>query len=138
MVVEVSSLDKRLKRYAKPLRETAEGFFKFYGPVDAGRVDIFLVNASQARKLNRGYRSKDKVTDVIAVEAPPFPGPRGERSLGEVYLNPSSLKEKPYDIRYALIHGLLHLLGFTHQKKSDKMEMEKVEQEALIWLERRS
>ena len=127
----VRSLDRRLLRYEKPLRKTAEGFFKFQGA--DRKVDIYIVNSSQMRKLNLRYRGLDKSTDVLAIEGPKFPG-KGRDSIGEVYLNPNYLKSKPYDIHYILIHGLLHLLGFTHQKKSDSMKMEKREIEVLKWL----
>lgn len=138
MRAELRSLDKRLVRLEKPLRKTAEGFFELHKSTRFARAEIFLVNALQMRRVNLRYRGKDEATDVVAVEAPGFPGPREDNSLGEVYLNPASLRGKPYDIHYALIHGLLHLLGFTHQGKSDKMEMEKLEKEALIWLEHKS
>ncbi len=127
----IRSLDRRLLRYEKPLRKTAEGFFKFSH--ERRRVEIYIVNSSQIRKLNLKYRGVDKPTDVLAIEDPKFPGENGN-SLGEIYLNPSYLKSKPYDVHYILIHGLLHLLGFTHQKKSDNMKMEKREKEVLEWL----
>ena len=129
----VRSLDRRLARYEKPLRRTAEGFFKFHHM--SKEIEIYLVNSSQMRRLNFKYRGVDKPTDVLAVESLKFPGE--EDFLGEVYLNPSFLKSKPYDIHYILVHGLLHLLGFTHQKKSDNMKMEKREKEVLKWLEHR-
>lgn len=129
----IRSLDRRLLRYERPLGKTAEGFFKFHK--ERKEVEIYIVNSSQIRKLNFKYRGVDKSTDVLAIENPEFPGK--ENYLGEIYLNPSSLKSKPYDIDYILIHGLLHLMGFTHQGKSDNMEMEKREKEVLKWLERR-
>lgn len=131
----VRSLDRRLSRYEKPLRETAEGFFKFNKTRRV--VEIYIVNSSQMRKLNFKYRGIDKATDVLAIEAPEFPNQR-EDYIGEVYLNPSYLKSKPYDVHYILVHGLLHLLGFTHQGKSDNMEMEKREKEVLKWLKHKS
>lgn len=127
----IRSLDRRLSRYEKPLRKTAEGFFKFNR--HSGEVEIYIVNSSQMRKLNLRYRGIDKPTDVLAVEDPKFPGNQ-VGSMGEIYLNPSYLKSKPYDIHYILIHGLLHLLGFTHQGKSDNMKMEKKEKDVLKWL----
>ena len=129
----IRSLDRRLLRYERPLRKTAEGFFKFHR--ECREAEIYIVNSSQIRKLNFKYRGVDKPTDVLAIENPEFPG--GENSLGEIYLNPSSLKSKPYGIDYILVHGLLHLMGFTQQGKNDNMEMEKREKEVLIWLERR-
>lgn len=134
--VLVESLDKRLVRFVKPLQQTAEGVFKFE-KIRQGRVEIYLVNAAQMQKLNFQYRKKNKPTDVLAVEAPEFPEVE-IGSLGEIYLNPASLRDKPYDIEYALIHGILHLLGFTHDGISDKMEMEKREEQILKWLEHTS
>ena len=129
----IRSLDRRLLRYEKSLRITAEGFFKFNH--ERREVEIYIVNSSQMRKMNLKYKGLNKSTDVLAIESPKFP--REENSLGEIYLNPSYLKFKSYDIHYILIHGLLHLLGFTHQKKSDNIKMEKREKEVLKWLERR-
>ncbi len=128
-MVVIRSLDRRLSRYEKPLRKTAEGFFKF--SKERRGVEIYLVNSSQIRKLNFKYRGQNKLTDVLAIEDPKFPG---GSSLGEIYINPEYLKSKPYDIHYVLVHGLLHLLGFTHEKKGDNIEMEKREQEVLKWL----
>ncbi|MCR4261093.1 MAG: rRNA maturation RNase YbeY [Candidatus Colwellbacteria bacterium] len=88
------------------------------------------------RKLNSQYRGVNKPTDVLAIEDPKFPGDK-KNFMGEIYLNPSYLKSKPYDIHYILVHGLLHLSGFTHQGKSDNMKMEKKEKEILKWLEHR-
>ena len=130
----IRSLDRRLLRYERPLRKTAEGFLKFHKEDE--EVEIYIVNSSQMRKLNLKYQGVDKPTDVLAIEDPKFPGGKSG-SLGEIYLNPSYLKSQPYDIHYILIHGLLHLLGFTHQKKSDNMKMEKRENAVLKWLERK-
>ena len=74
------------------------------------------------RKLNLRYRGIDKPTDVLAVEDPKFPGNQ-VGSMGEIYLNPSYLKSKPYDIHYILIHGLLHLLGYTHENPKKFKQM---------------
>lgn len=130
-MIAVRALDRRLARYEKPLRRTTEGFFKFRK--ERRGAEVYLVNSSQIKKLNFKYRGKNEPTDVLAVEAPGFPG-GAENMIGEVYLNPASLRSKSYDIHYALIHGLLHLSGFTHKGKSDNMEMEKLEKEALKWL----
>ena len=134
--VLVDTLDRRLARFKKPLRRVAQGVFKFRD-ISSGAVEIYLVNSLQMKRLNFKYRNKNKPTDVLAVESPDFPEV-DKKSFGEIYINPASLKDKPYNIEYALIHGILHLLGFTHAGISDKMEMEKEEKKILKWLEHTS
>lgn len=128
----IRSLDRRLLRYEKTLKRTAEGFLKFFK--EKRQLEIYIVNSKQIQKLNLQYRKQNKPTDVLAIEPPDFPDAK-KQSLGEIYLNPSYLKTKPYDVHYILVHGLLHLLGFTHKKKGDNMEMQSKEKEVLKWLE---
>lgn len=131
--VNLVSLDKRFEHLRRPLGRKAAGVFKFLKMSDAS-VNIYLVNASRMKRLNREYRRKDTVTDIIAVEQPRgFPLiPPG--LIGEIYLNPPCVERKGYSIEYALVHGILHLRGFNHLGKSDKIEMEKLERKTLAWL----
>ncbi|PIR98376.1 MAG: rRNA maturation RNase YbeY [Candidatus Colwellbacteria bacterium CG10_big_fil_rev_8_21_14_0_10_41_28] len=138
-MVEISSLDKRFDKLVKPLKKTAKAVFKYLDNLeDSDLVEVYLVNGKSMRKLNREYRGKDKVTDVIAVEYPDNFPEVGTKRLGEIYLNPPEIENKPYNIDYAFVHGLLHLLGFNHQKKSDKISMEKLENSIILWLNQKS
>ncbi len=61
-----------------------------------------------------------------------FPRPDlKQSSLGEIHLNPSYITAHQEDFEYMLVHGFLHLLGYDHMKKSDRMVMEKKEHELL-------
>lgn len=133
--IEVTALDSRLRRFEDTLANIAARVFKYLKLKDH-TLEIYIVNASKMKALNTKYRGKKKATDVVAVEDPGFPG-KGE-FLGEIYLCPSVLEEKPYTIEYALIHGILHLLGFNHDKGSDKIKMESKEKEILEWLDHTS
>ena len=94
-------------------------------------ADVFFIGDAAMRRLNRVYRGKDKVTNVLSFSAPGnFPRPdlkKGTRFLGEIYLNIKYIERKGDDWRSMLIHGLLHLLGFDHEKINDKMKMQKLE-----------
>jgi len=111
--VSLVSLDRRFEHLRRPLGQTAVRVFQFLKTPEA-RVNIYLINAVGMRRLNREYRRKDKITDVIAVEQPKgFPSvPSG--CIGEIYLNPPCVRRKGYSLEYALIHGILHLKGFNH------------------------
>lgn len=89
--------------------------------------------------------------NIHAFEAPkdfPRPDLNGFQNLGEVYLCPDFISEQSVKMSFApveivgltkqnnelvffLIHGLLHLLGYTHGKKSDRMNMEKKEKDLM-------
>ncbi|MFH1181214.1 MAG: rRNA maturation RNase YbeY [bacterium] len=63
-------------------------------------LSIALVGQERIKELNKKYRKKNQATDVLA-----FP-------YGEVVLCP----EKTRDLSRILIHGILHLLGYDHEK----------------------
>ena len=102
-------------------------------------IDIFFIGDAVMRRLNRVYRGKDKTTNVLSFSAPknfPRPDLKTETAyLGEIYLNMGYIKKEGEDWRVMLIHGLLHLLGFDHEKISDKIRMQKLEKSIASSLE---
>lgn len=99
-------------------------------------VTIAFLPNRKLRELKRRYLLKDAlVVDVLSFPEPKnFPRPRGEKYLGEVYLNRAIARRDPDRGRRLFIHGLLHLLGYRHDLKRDTMEMEKREKEILAFL----
>ncbi len=94
----------------------------------SGTPEIFFVSSREMRSLKRKYLGKDEDTNVLAFPYPAiFPQVQREKQLGEIYLSPSYIKRHKESIEYMLIHGLLHLLGFNHEVKNDRMQMEKLE-----------
>lgn len=99
--------------------------------IKSAYVEISLLPDKEMKELNRVYRGKDEPTTVLSIEEPTsFPKPADfPNSLGEIYLAPDIIDRKKENIGRLAIHGLLHLLGYTHEKGSDIIEMEKLEQE---------
>lgn len=113
------------------------------GGKKAERAEVRLLPNSELRRLKRAYLRKDApIVDVLSfpagAKAPagkpagdfPFPEVSG-KYLGEVYLNKDIARRDPARARFLLVHGVLHLLGFSHEGKRDRMEMEKAEQKVL-------
>ncbi|MDD5098963.1 MAG: rRNA maturation RNase YbeY [Candidatus Colwellbacteria bacterium] len=95
-------------------------------------VDIFLVSDELMRDINMAYRKKDKPTTVLSFEDPDIPHPETRlRHLGEIYLAPKYISAHNEDIGRLLVHGILHLVGYDHIKKTDEIRMEKKEKEIL-------
>ena len=84
---------------------------------------VILVGDKKIRQLNWQYRKKNKITDVLSFE--------GEADfLGEVVISLPEAKRqaKKYKLNLKiemsrlLIHGILHLLGFDHEKNAKEAE----------------
>lgn len=128
MVSVVSSREKYRISEARLLRVLRAALKKL--KKEKYEVEVFLVSDSEIRKLNRAYRKKDRATNVLSFEAlASFPHPHTKRKpLGEIYLAPDYIRRKQESMDFMAIHGLLHLLGYDHLNKRDRIEMEKREE----------
>jgi len=133
--VVVIALDKRYKRLEKDLVSKARKILLFLKQNGTG-LEIYLVGSARIKKLNRQYRGKDAVTNVLAYGAPKNFPQVSTRFLGEVYLCPPYIKKRGENIQSLLAHGILHLIGFNHVSVGDRMTMEKAEEKLLTWLNR--
>jgi probable rRNA maturation factor len=98
--------------------------------VHDGHVAVAFVDAQHIAELNLAHRGKAGPTDVLSFpidEAAPVPGPPGLRELGDVVICP----EHTIDLREAIVHGALHLVGMDHE--TDEGEMLVVQAEILSW-----
>jgi probable rRNA maturation factor len=94
-----------------------------------GSVTVALVPDAQIRRLNRAYRNKDKATDVLS-----FPwGRANPKYLGDIVIATGVAARQAREAKHSLqmelrvlaLHGLLHLLGYDHER--DDGEMQRVE-----------
>jgi probable rRNA maturation factor len=86
-----------------------------------GEVGLAFVAADEARRLKQEHLGVDETPDVLA-----FPIDAREelpdgvpRQLGDVVLCPDVTGE---DWDEALVHGVLHLLGYDHGAEMDERE----------------
>jgi probable rRNA maturation factor len=93
--------------------------------------EVCLVSDREMRELNRKFRRKDRVTNVLSfcADGGPSRPDLGEnvRYLGEIFLAPDHIRSRGENLGFLFIHGFLHLSGYTHGGKSDKIRMEKAE-----------
>jgi probable rRNA maturation factor len=86
-----------------------------------GEVGVAFVGADEARSLKQEHLGIDETPDVLAF---PIDGrqelPVGvPRQLGDVVVCPQVVGD---DWRAALVHGLLHLLGYDHGPEMEARE----------------
>jgi probable rRNA maturation factor len=97
-------------------------------------VEITMLPDAQMRFLEKKYMKKEKkIVDVLSfVEPKEFPRPDTKKKiLGQVYLNSEENKNNPNRLRFLLIHGILHILGYGHYTPDDSIIMETLEKK--LW-----
>jgi probable rRNA maturation factor len=94
-----------------------------------GHLAVELVDAERIRRLNLAHRGVDAPTDVLSFPVDEDGAARGPRELGDVVICP----EHTHDLREAVVHGVLHLVGMDHER--DDGEMLALQAELLAWTE---
>lgn len=123
-----AKLSLRIKKVLKILKIDAEAAFFLLR-----NEDLRILKAKYARKKPK------KIVDILAFpETKGFPHPEAKSGhLGEIYLNVNIAEEDFERAKTLAVHGLLHLLGYTHEGKSDILKMEKMEKRMSAVLDRR-
>jgi len=137
--ITVVSLKRSFRKAERGIEDAAR-FFLDTMDEQSVLLSVYLVDNRKMKMLNKKYRGKNSSTNVLAFEYPgEFPDTGDQKSLGEVYLCPPYIKKHNEDMDYMLLHGILHLLGFNHENKSDRIKMEKIEEELIKqWLNNKS
>jgi probable rRNA maturation factor len=106
-------------------------------PGDAEVTVRYVANA-EARRLNREFRGKDYATNVLSF---PYDAGRGGVRGDVVICAPVVAREareqgKSAEAHHAhlLVHGLLHLQGYDHEREADAARMERRERAVLAKL----
>lgn len=117
----------------KQILENLRAYFKIEKVVS---VDVTIVDNKKIQKLNKKYRDKDYATDVLSFgfdekelyqDLPILP-------LGELVISHEKVEaqatEFNHSIRreycYLFSHGLIHLMGYDHEKEDERIAMNKM------------
>jgi probable rRNA maturation factor len=101
---------------------------------------VVLDDDRRLRDLNRGFRGRDKATNVLS-----FPAGKGAvaedglRDLGGIAIARETVLAEAaelgidacHHLQHLVVHGLLHLAGYDHETDADAQRMEAAEIEIL-------
>lgn len=120
VAVTITSLESRFRRLERPFRRLIQRAARFLG-LRAISLELYLVG-------DRTMRS-----NVLAYPAhPDFPRPdRRGKYIGEIIVNPDYIRRRGESLPRMVIHGFLHLAGYDHVRRSDRIKMEREEQRIL-------
>ena len=109
---------------------------------------VHSLNESESKKLNQKTFNKNKPTDVLSfplyndIEAINQLDQSMHEDMGDMFICRNVIKKNAeiYDkdfveeLQYIVIHGLLHLIGYSHEK-NDKLKMYESKLMKKIWNE---
>lgn len=128
-----SFFEKTIRRAAKSEKVT-------------GNLEIVFLSEKQIQKLNLTYRSLNRPTDVLSFAARPtagFPRNLSERTFGQIVVCGSVVRRhakkarRPFrkELAWVLIHGLLHLCGYEHEKSEKEAQLMRKKEEQYLGIE---
>ena len=110
-------------------------------------MSLVFTDSETVRRLNRDYRGIDEPTDVLAFYMLPQQGadadfvspPDDVTHFGEVIISyPKAVEQAEeqghsteQELALLIIHGILHLLGYDHEKPEEEAKMKAREGELL-------
>jgi len=108
------------------------------------RMSVNTVTDAAIRRLNRTYRGRDRVTDVLSFRladgaAQPGGGHDGAEDLGDLFVclpqvrrQAKAVPRSPrIETALMIAHGTLHLLGYDHVTLAQETRMFALQHEAL-------
>ncbi|MGV3244063.1 rRNA maturation RNase YbeY [Staphylococcus sp. 11261D007BR] len=105
------------------------------GIEEEAELSVSFVDKDEIQSINKEYRNKDKVTDVISFafeeEEDVFVGMDMPRVLGDIIICTDVAKEQANtynhtfdrELGFLALHGFLHLLGYDHMTDEEEKEM---------------
>ena len=133
------------------LRSVAEQVLVAQEVSSSAELGLVIAGQERVQELNRSYLGRDEPTDVLAFsmlpaggDLPPFvQPPDGVLHLGEVIIAyPQAVMQAEEhghsvkrEVAILIIHGVLHLLGYSDDKPELKRLMSAREKEILGYIE---
>jgi probable rRNA maturation factor len=105
------------------------------GAICPGGLCIVLADDRLQRRLNRAFRGRDKPTNVLSFDGAPG-------ALGDVVLALETIaaeaeaqgKTLADHLAHLVVHGVLHLMGYDHERPGPARRMERLEIDILAGL----
>ncbi len=154
---ETEKLENKLPSFEKIINSAIKkvidaNVFKFDMENKVFDVSVIIVDDEKIKEINRSYRDKNYITDVISFNYVDFENEtfflnedyEQEIPLGDIFICMSKIFEqaKEYghspirELSFLTVHGMLHLFGYDHINDVDEKEMFEIQKNILVKLEK--
>ena len=131
MEIYVESKQKRIEIDPEELQKKTARILGDLGCEPDSIISIALVDSTKMAELNLKYRGKEGPTNVLSFSQLEGETPPRKNLLGDVVICADRAADDAAELGYTedqmvlylLIHGILHLLGHTHDVSEDAQDM---------------
>jgi probable rRNA maturation factor len=106
-------------------------------------ITIIITDDAYIRNINRKFRGLNEPTDVISFSNRENPFPEIEPSqeeIGDIYISIERAERQSHEyhenlldeVKRLIIHGILHLIGYDHERSDEDEEIMFRKEEELI------
>lgn len=144
MTIYVQNRQRAVAIHTAVVKRRAQQIMAYLGCTDQ-ELSVVFGSDRLLQELNRTYRHQDRPTNVLAFpQGPTDVGELATPMLGDVIISlPTAAREaRAYGqalearVVYLLLHGLLHLLGYDHERSAAQRRcMEALERQVLAHLQ---
>jgi len=145
-MVLIKNKQKKISINQKEIKTGIEKILKFLGYQDFD-IGIWFTTNQTIKKYNKLYRNKNKVTDILSFPYHPKlkPGQKikakspEEQNLGDIIISLEKAKQNAptfkssfkNHLKLLLVHGICHLLCFSHETEKEFKQMQSLEKKLL-------
>ena len=143
MEILIKNQQKTIKINQRKIREIVKKALQFLKVDEKTEISILFTDDKFIRSLNNKYRGIDKSTDVLSFSlwegSVKTPESESDKLLGDIIISVETAQRQADKLNHSrekelavlLIHGLLHLTGYDHEKDKDYKIMQEKESEIL-------
>ncbi|WP_414617204.1 rRNA maturation RNase YbeY [Mycoplasmopsis felis] len=136
--INISNNLKSTIIFLDEMKQILQNFARFFKISKSKKIilDVSFVSKNKIKELNKEYRNKDYVTDILSFDF-------GDKSLydelpiyflGELVICWDKIKKQAKEFNhsikrefcYLFTHGLVHLQGYDHEIEQEKTEMDNI------------
>ncbi len=115
-----SELNKFLKDSKERLKTLSTYFQALHRNEEQTQITIKIVSNEEIKILNKEFRKKNKITDVLSF---PDSHASGDIAIADSYILNKNNKINSQNFFLLVGHGLLHLFGYTHYDRQSRANM---------------
>jgi probable rRNA maturation factor len=143
MEILIKNQQKIIKIKQLQIKKTIKKALQYLKVNNKVEVSILFTTDEFIKSLNRKYRGIDKSTDVLSFSLQEgeekIPEVNDNKLLGDIIISVETAQRQADTLNHSiekeltvlLIHGLLHLIGYDHEKDEDYKIMREKENEIL-------
>ena len=143
MEILIKNQQKIIKISQRKIKRIIKKVLQYLKVDEETEISILFTDDKFIRSLNNKYRGINKPTDVLSFSlqagAVKYPEVESNKLLGDIIISVETAQRQADNLKHSiekeltvlLIHGLLHLTGYDHEKDKDYKIMREKEIEIL-------